>query len=519
MRIYLRRRFFAAVSLTTLIIVACVISSTNRPNPLDVSGAERFVQSPIKAHLGDGSTVLFRRGATVGNLQIVGDGVRFSATLDSSPVGRIALDSIIGVEAFERDVNPGRTLIYAPISGFVSTVAVAVLAVAIFGSCPTIYADSAGVPSLQAESFSYSIAPLLAKRDVDLLNVKPDANGVIRLEVRNEALETHYIEQIELLETRHRVDEIVAPVARGGFVALSRVATPASIVDSRGRNVREELSVADGRVFSSGDSALVAAADGSGSSEEHIDITVPRDAGRDSLALLLDMRSSLLSTTIFYDEMLARHGARALDWVGHDLSKITTVAQVARWYTDHFGLRVSVRDGDDWKPIVRMMDFGPTAWRTVAAVIPHARRLRGDSIRLRLSFVTDEFRIDRVAATWDVRPVEARRISAARVTESGGMRRDDVRDFIRAADDRHVVTSPGDRFAVDFDVGRDATPRTFLVAVDGYYVEWVRPAWIRAATDSLPFSPRTTTQEVLRAWVASRESLEHRFFRDRVPVQ
>src|SRR5215831_17201045 len=124
MRIYLRRRFFAAMSLTTLVIVACVISSTNRPHPLEVSGAEHLVKSPIKAHLADGSTVLFRRGAMVGNQQIVGDGVRFSATLDSSRVDHIALDNVIGVESFERDVNPGRTLIYAPISGFVSTVVV-----------------------------------------------------------------------------------------------------------------------------------------------------------------------------------------------------------------------------------------------------------------------------------------------------------------------------------------------------------------------------------------------------------
>ena len=505
--------------MTLIIIIACVISSTNRPEPLDLSGGERFVQSPIKAHLTDGSTVLFRRGARIGNGEIVGDGVRFSATLVSSHVERLALDSVIGVESFEREVNPGRTLVYAPLSGVVSTVAVAALAVAIFGSCPTIYVDSAGTPSLQAESFSYSIAPLFAKRDVDLLNVQPDANGIIRLEVRNEALETHYIDQIELLETRRRGDEIVTPVARGGFVALNRLATPASIVDSRGRNVRDELSTTDGRVFSSGDAALAAAADGSSPSEEHIDITVPREAGHDSLALLLDMRSSLMSTTIFYEHMLARHGARSLDWVGKDLSRITTVAQVGRWYTDHFGLRVSVRDGNDWKPVVRMVDFGPTAWRTVAAVIPHARRLEGDSIRLRLSFVTDEFRIDRIAATWNVRAVEERKISAARVTESGGMRRDDVRDFIRAADDRHLVTSPGDRFFVDFDVGRDASSRTFLVAVDGYYTEWVRPAWISSATDSLPFSTSTTTQDVLRSWVASRESLERRFFRDRVPVE
>ena len=505
------------MSLTTLVIIACVISTTNRPEPLDTD-FEGFVRSPIRAHMVDGSTVVFRQGARVGNHEIVGNGVRFSATLVSSPVARLALDSVIGVESIERESN-ARTLIYAPLSGVVSTVAVAALAVAIFGSCPTIYADSAGVPTLQAESFSYSIAPLFAKRDVDLLNVKPDSNGVIRLEVRNEALETHYIEQIELLETRHRGDEVVAPVARGGFVALSNLATPASIVDSRGRNVRDELDLADGRVFSAGDAALVAAAEGSSPSEDHIDITVPREAGRDSLALLLDMRSSLLSTTIFYDEMLARHGARSLDWIGQDLAKITTVAQVGRWYADRFGLRVSVRDGNDWKPVVRMVDFGPTAWRTVAAVIPHARRLEGDSIRLRLSFVTDEFRIDRVAATWDVRPVEARKIAATRVIESGGMKRDDVRDFIRAADDRHVVTSPGDRFFVDFDVGRDAIPRTFLVAVGGYYIEWVRPDWIRSAKDSLPFSTRTTTQDVLRSWVASRESMERRFFRDRVPVE
>ena len=85
---------------------------------------------------------------------------------------------------------------------------------------------------------------------------------------------------------------------------------------------------------------------------------------------MLDMRASLLSTTIFYDHMLKQHGARSLDWVGKDLARITTVAQLARWYTDNFGLRVLVRDGDEWKQVVRLMDFGPAAWRTVAAVIP-----------------------------------------------------------------------------------------------------------------------------------------------------
>ena len=102
------------------------------------------------------------------------------------------------------------------------------------------------------------------------------------------------------------------------------------------------------------------------------------------------------------------------------------------------------------------------------------------------------------------------------------MRRDDVRDFISRVDDRKLVTSPGSRFYTYFDVGPNPpapTARTFLVAVDGYYVEWVRPAWITAARDTMPFSPRTSTREILATWLATRDSLQQRFFRDRVPVQ
>jgi hypothetical protein len=43
---------------------------------------------------------------------------------------------------------------------------------------------------LHAEAFSYSIAPLLEARDVDRLATQPDADGHLRIEVRNEALET-----------------------------------------------------------------------------------------------------------------------------------------------------------------------------------------------------------------------------------------------------------------------------------------------------------------------------------------
>lgn len=522
MRIYLRRRLLALVLCVPVIVVACVISSTNRGAPLATAGAMRWVASPIKAHLTDGSVALFRYGANVGASGIVGRGTRFSPTLDSTNVDSIPLTDVVGVEAYERQINQARTLVYSTLTTAATIVGSAALAIVIFGSCPTVYADSAGVQTLQAESFSYSIAPLLEKRDVDLLATRADTHGIVRLDVRNEALETHYIDQLELLEARHDSDEIVLPVAKGGLAAVRNVATPSSMTDSRRHDVARELSAVDNVLFNS-THAVRAATDTTIDTEDFIDITLPRPAarrrGRDSVAVVMNLRSSLLSTTIFYDHMLARHGARSLDWVGHDLSRITTVAQVAKWYADRFGLRVSVRDGGEWKQVVRLMDFGPAAWRTVAAIVPD---VGDDSLRIRLSFVADEFRIDRVGVTRDVRAVKPRVVRVTRVTGSAGDPRDDVRDFIRDADDRRLLTSPGDRFFADFDVGanpRGRQTRTFLLAATGYYVEWVRPSWIASATDTLPFSARTTTREVLHSWIESRDSLESHFFVDRAPVR
>src|SRR5678809_654746 len=69
-----------------------------------------------------------------------------------------------------------------------------------FGSCPTFYRDSAGTPVLEAEGFSYSIAPLFEARDVDRLRARPGSDGKLALEVRNEAFETHFLNHLELLE-------------------------------------------------------------------------------------------------------------------------------------------------------------------------------------------------------------------------------------------------------------------------------------------------------------------------------
>src|SRR5690242_21867300 len=61
------------------------------------------ISSPVKAHLVDGSTVIFRRGASIGYVAVEGDGMRFPflQAAPSGTVSRVAFDSIVGPEPFE----------------------------------------------------------------------------------------------------------------------------------------------------------------------------------------------------------------------------------------------------------------------------------------------------------------------------------------------------------------------------------------------------------------------------------
>jgi len=112
-------------------------------------------------------------------------------------------------------------------------------------------------------------------------------------------------------------------------------------------------------------------------------------------------------------------------------------------------------------------------------------------------------------------------IQISEVTGSDGRPENTAHDSMSASDTRYLQTNPGQRFFVDFNVGRAPAgqSRTFLLSSQGYYTEWIRGSWIQTASAKEPFTP--TDQAILGAlqqWAATRESFEARFVKDRVPV-
>src|SRR4029450_4667217 len=103
-------------------------------------------------------------------------------------------------------------------------------------AAPAVYAGRGGGPRLEAETFSYSIVPLFEARDLDRLRVQAGADGRVRLEVRNEALETHYINHLQLVEVRHQAGALVLPDHEGRILSAGALRPPLSAVDRAGRD-------------------------------------------------------------------------------------------------------------------------------------------------------------------------------------------------------------------------------------------------------------------------------------------
>jgi hypothetical protein len=515
--------------LAVLLLAACVHRYYDtEAGPLESPPEPVPVEAALRAHLSDGSVALFRSGATVGPAALEGQGIRYDLTRrDSFPITRLSMDSVVGIESFTQRLNGDQTFLVstaATIGAVVLTVGglVAIACAAdpkCFGSCPTVYSDSGGVELLEAELFSFSIAPLLEGRDVDALAAGA-RDGVVRLDVRNEAMETHYLNHLQLLELRHEPGERIAPDVRGIPLASRAPAPPTEARDGGGRDVLGALRHADDAAFATTAARLASVS--AGDLEDHVELTFPRPPG-DSAALVLRVRNSLLNTVLFYDMMLGAAGARALDWMGGDLHRIGDAVRLGRWWSARMGLRVRVLEGEEWVERTRLPDTGPIAWTDVALpiAIPAAGPADDGTVRVRLVFPADAWRIDRAALAPFRRP-EPRVHDVARLVDAEGGTRDSALLALRTPDERYVQTVAGDRFTVEFDVGPDPGTgrRSFLLSSQGYYTEWVRPAWIRGAGTGEAFEPSDASLlEAMRRWRGARPEFERKFYETRIPTR
>jgi hypothetical protein len=514
-------------ALRTLVLCATLVGVSGcitifydvETDEVDPAKSPEQVSTPVKAHLSDGSIALFRDGATFTGDSIRGDGWQYGLMLDDSTrVDGLALDSIVALEAYRESVRPTPSLLVSTVATAGAALGTAMLAMAAFGSCPTVYSQGDSL-TLEAESFSNSIVPLFEMRDVDALAATADADGALTLEIRNEALETHYINHLELSEVQHAPDETAIPAAQGRAWIVGDLRMPPWMHDQSGRDVAAVLAEADGNAYRT-PAALLEAVDTTRFTD-HIDLALPAPP-TDTVVVVLRLRNSLLNTLLLYDYMLAGQGARSLEWLGKDLNVISTAIELGDFYRRRMGLRVQVQSRSGYQTVGRVRDVGPVAWSREAVPVPVPVGV--DSLRLRLSFVADAWRIDRVAVAHRARPAVPDQHPLAAV-RTPGHAPDSAMARLGAPDHDYWITLPTDRFWATFQPGSKplGTERTFFLAAQGYYTEWIRRNWLDAP---LHIGPSGRFQmddgilaEAIRAWRVHRPAFEAEFEASKLPVR
>jgi hypothetical protein len=463
------RSFGVVLAAALALLGACGPTVSTLHEPAAAAAVES--DGPLRVHTLDGMLYVLETW-DVADDSIRGAGRRYDADRAAAGDGTFIVP-VTNVAVLEtRDVDTPvaglAVMTTASVGSLAGTIACAVNPKACFGSCPTFYVDLGERPEVQAEGFSTSVARILEDDDLDML---PDAHaidGVVALEMRNEALESHAIRSLELLWADGPAGTEVAATPAEEFLVLGPGVAPSACTGA-GDDCLDRLGQRDGREATwEADPEDLAA-----KTEVFLSFAAP---GASDAALDVTARNTLMSTFVMY-EVLARFGADADEF----LARVERAEEGATLGLLRFGLllggiEVAVRRGErDWEDVGTFGFTGPIARERlvfrVAVNDPTA------TVAVRLRFPRAHWRIDRVALAPVAEEVEPRSAAPAAM-ERDGIANEAALQSVLGLGPR-LVTFPGDTWVVRFAVPPAGDrSRTWFLRSRGYYYEWIRESWL-----------------------------------------
>lgn len=399
------------------------------------------------------------------------DPYRNKVTPEDRPV-TVGLDSVLVLET-NRQVTSGTS---APliVMGVIS-LAVSALCAAnpkeCFGSCPTFYAAGGDGQSLRAEGFSASIAPSLEATDTDALGVNAQPGETFRLEMRNEALETHVVRRADIMAVPHSSATRVYASTDSRYWITTPPRPPQTAIGPEG-DCLGLLAGADGKErFSLADSNYLA-------TKETVELSF--DAGAaGSPALVISCRQTLLSTYLLY-QAFAYMGRDAGYWLAA-LERGDLPVESNRMAELLGGVEVLVETSPgEWRNVETIDEQGPLAVDT------HLVPLDGVSdgpVNVKLRMSKGHWRLDAVALVDRLERARAIRVPPGRATRDGIADDDALAALVDP--ERALTTMPGDTYVLEYALPTGHDEIELFLESRGYYFEWIRDEWLEEENPQL----------------------------------
>ena len=435
---------------------------------LDLASTEQLLHAheevTLQGYYADGSSVLFQP-----DWRIINDSTIYGSVSFLNALGKPSTQSyetrelsIEGIELWRtsRRLNSkeravfGGTILMASVDIGIG-IACLINPKTCFGSCPTFYQNEDDHLFLSdAEGFTNAILPTLEHRDIDALP-KVMMPGEERITMKNEALETHNINEVVLMavpkkpgsEVMHTVDDRFLRVVPGPAVRVS--------LDGE---LLEQMSERDGvEWFELANSQDLAA-------KRQLQITFDADQDK-QYGIKLVYRQSLMSTFLFYGtlEMMGGDYGRRMAIMNHSDAQKHWLLEGG--IMQHLG------------PIEIKNARGATlgAFEETGPIAMNTQLLPLDAVdgALTLELTQGLWRIDAleiVEITEEVQPTQHR---VTRVVRDQIDRPEEVSQLRDT--EEHLVSMPGDSRALHFEP--ISAPSHVFLASKGFYLEWTRTEW------------------------------------------
>lgn len=420
----------------------------------------------LKVHMRDGHLYVLSPWTTdSGNRRVTGTGTRYDVRrqpLDSGAFS-VSLDSIV---LFETNVSrpEGPVASLAIITGITAAIATACAfnPKACFGSCPTFYVTDGVRDVLHAEGFSASVTPSLEARDVDALFRARPRGREVRLDMVNEAWETHVVRFANLLAVPRRDGRVLSDLA-GGYWSVTDPVPPTRCVAPEGNCTATVAAFDESERTSAADSLDLATREWI---ELVFDTPMPRPA------LVIASRQSLLPTYLLY-QTFAFLGSTVGQW----MATFERADTATLWRTKNLvavlgGIDVLVPNGSGgWDSLATIRETGPLASDVRLIRLPNAAA----PMRVRLRMAKGAWRIDLAALTSLRDSVTPIRVAPAEVLLPNGTAALEAR--ARLTNGKALVTFPGDRYTLVYRLPEAASRYELFLETKGYYLEWMRKEW------------------------------------------
>lgn len=471
--------FIISIGIMTLIIQSCA-AYYFRSNYADYNSliheTNNLNTKPfLKAHLKNGDICIFQDTWKIDSIfqTVNGECTQFNINRNKIFDGNISIP-IDSVAIFETNhkIKDDRVSGLALLAGLDVILGIVCITVpkACFGSCPTFYLkEHDNFHSADAEGFSNAISPSLEYADVDAINNPIQFLDTFTITMKNEALETHCIKDINILAYPIKEGERIYHTPTDEFFLCQNMITPTNATANEG-DILELIKFQDKvERFSFSDETNL-------SSKEEIDLTFDSIQQDQDLGLILHFRQTLMTTYFIYSA-LGYMG----DEIGDFFSKIETDKKVRSKLES--GIKkelgnIEIYTWDEEKNIWRYQhsfyETGPIALNK--QFMP----LNQSSVpihRIKLVLNTGLWRIDYAALTHIRKKVTPIEIKPCLILNKGTIDTSALNSIHQSG--KHLISMPGAEFKFKFKLPNNQSNYELFLYSKGYYLEWMRGHWLK----------------------------------------